>query len=185
MARGSRKKRKNQNRSITLLSSPSMSKTPPTSSRFSCRRTSMSILLLSSFTILLFSTSKTTFLVSSTEIYSFEVINEFPHDPNAFTQVPLFLNFAILCLVAFFFFFRFILILMLKWSFWVCLDVPQFDNGWIVLVKWIIKVWEFKSSGVEIRWYMIGILFGHTVLFHFDLFDDLDFTVDDWLQLNE
>lgn len=136
MARGSRKKRKNQNRSISLHSSPSMSKTPPTSSRFGCRRTSMSFLLLSSFTILLiYSTSKTTFLVSSTEIYSFEVINEFPHDPNAFTQVPLFLKFAILCFVAFFFFFRFILILMLKWSFWVCLDVPQFDNGWIVLVK--------------------------------------------------
>ncbi|RWR89478.1 hypothetical protein CKAN_01853500 [Cinnamomum micranthum f. kanehirae] len=87
MARGSLKRRKNQNRSITLLSSPSMSKTPPTSSRFSCRRTSMSFLLLSSFTILLiYSTSKTTFLVSSTEIYSFEVINVFPHDPNAFTQ---------------------------------------------------------------------------------------------------
>lgn len=126
MARGSLKQRKNQKRSIIPPSSPSMAKTPPPYSRFNCGRISISFLLLSSFVFLLiYTTTKTTlFSVSSPEIYSIEVIHEFPHDPNAFTQVPRSE-------------FRHsdLLILMLYWFFWVCLDVPQFDNGWVVLVK--------------------------------------------------
>ncbi|RWR89479.1 glutaminyl-peptide cyclotransferase isoform X1 [Cinnamomum micranthum f. kanehirae] len=88
MARGSLKQRKNQRRSIIPPSSPSMAKTPPPASRFNCRRISISFLVLSSFVFLLiYTTTKTTlFSVSSSEIYSIEVVNEYPHDPNAFTQ---------------------------------------------------------------------------------------------------
>ncbi|XXG67049.1 hypothetical protein AAC387_Pa06g0483 [Persea americana] len=88
MARGSLKQRKNQKRSIIPPASPSMAKTPPPSPRFNCSRISISFLLLSSFVFLLiYTTTKTTlFSVSSPEIYSIEVINEYPHDPNAFTQ---------------------------------------------------------------------------------------------------
>lgn len=141
MARGSLKQRKNQKRSISPPTSPSMAKTPPPSSRFNCRRISISFLLLSSFVFLLiYTTTKTTlFSVSSSQIYSIEVINEYPHDPNAFTQVTLseFRHSESL-------------ILMLQWLYWVCLDVPQFDNGWVVSVKMNYRVWEL--SGVEIGW---------------------------------
>lgn len=126
MARGSLKQRKNQRRSIIPPSSPSMAKTPPPPSRFNCRRISISFLVLSSFVFLLiYTTTKTTlFSVSSSEIYSVEVVNEYPHDPNAFTQVPLseFRHSESL-------------ILILRWLFGVCLDVPQFDNGCVVSVK--------------------------------------------------
>ncbi|XP_058105283.1 glutaminyl-peptide cyclotransferase isoform X4 [Magnolia sinica] len=91
MARGTLKKRKIPNQAIVV--SPSMASSTPIkglslSSRFTFRTSFLpSVLLLFCVAALFYATSKITFGASSSEIYTFDIVNEFPHDPKAFTQV--------------------------------------------------------------------------------------------------
>ncbi|XP_058105281.1 glutaminyl-peptide cyclotransferase isoform X2 [Magnolia sinica] len=90
MARGTLKKRKIPNQAIVV--SPSMASSTPIkglslSSRFTFRTSFLpSVLLLFCVAALFYATSKITFGASSSEIYTFDIVNEFPHDPKAFTQ---------------------------------------------------------------------------------------------------
>ncbi|XP_068634270.1 glutaminyl-peptide cyclotransferase-like [Aristolochia californica] len=89
MAGGSRKKRIIRS---TTRPAPSMAPHPMTNTllpsyRSKCERRVLPLVLgLLSVLALFHVTSKTAFRVSSQQLYSFVVVNEFPHDPGAFTQ---------------------------------------------------------------------------------------------------
>ncbi|XP_077245453.1 glutaminyl cyclase [Tasmannia lanceolata] len=88
MAGGSLKKKHNKRSSISpTMASSSPQKTLSPSCRFNLRRNSLpSIILLLCVVVLFYITSNRSFVAHSALIYSFEVLNEFPHDPKAFTQ---------------------------------------------------------------------------------------------------
>lgn len=87
MASGSLKKRPKR-----LISTPYRSMASPRPSSFNYKTISLLIsifLILSVVFLLSLSSNMWSKLVSnvnSSQIYSIEVVNEFPHDPNAFTQ---------------------------------------------------------------------------------------------------
>ncbi|XP_068650137.1 glutaminyl-peptide cyclotransferase-like [Aristolochia californica] len=69
------------------MAPPSVTKSLLTSCRSKCGRGLLPLVLGPLSLLALFHvTSKTAFQVSSRQLYSFEVVNEFPHDSRAFTQ---------------------------------------------------------------------------------------------------